>query len=77
LHYPFLGFNGIFYISIVPGALAVIVLVFFVKEKFAPSQIKLSIAGNIRSVLTERRFIALLCIMGVFSIGAFNFALCW
>lgn len=57
--FPFLGFDGVFYMSIVPGALAVIVLVFFVKEKFVPSEIKLSIAGNIRSVLAEKRFIAL------------------
>jgi MFS family permease len=72
--FPFAGFTGVFYFSLVPGAIAVVVLIFFVKEKIAPSQIKRSIAGNIRNVLAEKQFIVLLVIMGVFSIGAFNFS---
>lgn len=72
--FPFVGFAGIFYLSLVPGAIAFLILFFFVKEKFVPSGIKLSIVGNIKNVLAERKFIALLIIMGVFSAGAFNFA---
>ncbi|MGI0048477.1 MAG: MFS transporter [Nitrososphaera sp.] len=72
--FPFVGFAGVFYLSLVPGAIAVVILLFFVKEKFAPSEVKRSIASNVRSVLAEKRFVALLAIMGVFSVGAFNFA---
>ena len=72
--FPFVGFAGVFYFSLVPGAIAVVILIFFVKEKFVPSGVKRSIAGNIRSVLAEKRFVALLAIMGIFSVGAFNFA---
>ena len=72
--FPFVGFSGVFYLSLIPGAIAVIILIFFVKEKLVPTWIKRSIAGNVRNVLAERRFVALLAIMGVFSVGAFNFA---
>lgn len=72
--FPFVGFVGVFYLSLLPGGLAVIILVFFVKEKFAPSVVKHSIVDNIRAVLAEKRFVALLAIMGVFSAGAFNFS---
>jgi predicted MFS family arabinose efflux permease len=72
--FPLVGFMGIFYLSLVPAAIAVIILIFFVKEKLAPVQVKKSIAGNIQAVLAENRFVALLAIMGVFSVGAFNFA---
>jgi nitrate/nitrite transporter NarK len=72
--FPLVGFMRIFYLSLVPAAIAVIILIFFVKEKLAPVQVKKSIAGNIQAVLAEKRFVALLAIMGVFSVGAFNFA---
>lgn len=72
--FPFVGFAGVFYLSLVPGAIAVVILIFFVKEKFVPSGIKRSIVGNIRNVIAEKRFVALLAIMGLFSAGAFNFA---
>jgi MFS family permease len=72
--FPFAGFAGVFYLSLVPGAIAVLILIFFVKEKFVPSEVKRSIAGNIRAVLAEKRFVALLAIMGMFSAGAFNFS---
>lgn len=72
--FPVIGFAGIFYLSLVPAAIAVLILIFFVKEKFAPSEVKRSIHNNIRAVLAEKRFVALLAIMGVFSAGAFNFS---
>lgn len=72
--FPYVGFVGVFYLSLVPAVAAVAILTLFVKEKFVPTQVKRSIAGNIKSVLAERRFVALLVIMGVFSIGAFNFS---
>jgi MFS family permease len=72
--FSLVGFMGIFYLSLVPAVIAVIILIFFVKEKFAPVQVKKSVADNIRAVLAEKRFVALLAIMGMFSVGAFNFA---
>jgi len=73
--FPLVGFSGVFYLSLVPGAIAVVVLLFFVKEKFAPTaQARKSISINIRSVLAERKFVVLIAIMGIFSVGAFNFS---
>jgi MFS family permease len=72
--FPFVGFTGVFYLSLVPGAIAVFILIFFIKEKFVPSEVKRSIAGNIRAVFAEKKFVALLAIMGMFSAGAFNFS---
>ncbi len=73
--FPFVGFAGVFYFSLVPGSIAVVILIFFVKEKFVPSsEVKRSIAGNIRHVLAEKKLVALLVIMGMFSVGAFNFS---
>jgi MFS family permease len=64
--FPLVGFMGIFYLSLVLAAIAVIILIFFVKEKFAPVQVKKSIAGSIQAVLAEKRFVALLAIMGTY-----------
>ena len=72
--FPYVGFAGVFYLSLVPAVAAVAILALFVKEKFMPTQVRRSIAFNIKSVLAERRFVALLVIMGVFSVGAFNFS---
>jgi MFS family permease len=72
--FPFVGFGGVFYLSFVPGVVAVIILIFFVKEKFVPFEVRRSIAGNIKTVLAEKKFVALLAIMGVFSLGTFNFS---
>jgi hypothetical protein len=66
---------GIFYLSLVPAAIAVIILIFFVKEKFAPVQVKKSIAGNIWAVLAGKKVCRALGDNGyMFSVGAFNFA---
>lgn len=76
--FPYIGFEGIFYASLMPGAAAIVVLLFFVKERLAPPQQqplrRPSMSRNIRSLLSEKRFMALLAIMGVFSLGAFNFS---
>jgi MFS family permease len=72
--FPYVGFAGVFYLSLVPAVAAVAILALFVKEKFMPAQVRRSIAFNIKNVLAERRFVALLVIMGVFSVGAFNFS---
>jgi hypothetical protein len=40
--FPLVGFMGIFYLLLMPAAIAVIILIFFVKEKLAPVQVKKS-----------------------------------
>lgn len=71
--FPHIGFQGVFLASLVPGALAVVILALFVKERLAPSRPK-SMSANVRTVLSQKRFVALLAIMAVFGIGAFNFS---
>lgn len=71
--FPHIGFQGVFLASLVPGALAVVILMLFVKERLAPSRPK-SVSANVLAVLSQKRFVALLAIMAVFGIGAFNFS---
>lgn len=68
--------HAVFLVSLIPGAIAVIILIFFVKEvaikKFASST---TILGNIRGLLKENKpFVILTIITGIFSLGAFNFS---
>ena len=66
----------VFLISLIPGAIAVTILIFFVKDvairKLAAST---TIFGNIRDLLkVNKPFVLLTIITGVFSLGAFNFS---
>ena len=68
--------QAVFLLSLIPGAIAVIILIFFVKEvaikKLASST---TIFGNIRDLLKENKpFVVLTIIAGIFSLGAFNFS---
>ena len=68
--------QAVFLLSLVPGAIAVVILIFFVKEvaikKLASSP---TIFGNIRTLLKENKpFVILTIITGIFSLGAFNFS---
>jgi MFS family permease len=68
--------QAVFLLSLIPGAIAVIILIFFVKEvaikKLASST---TIFGNIRDLLKENKaFVMLTVITGIFSLGAFNFS---
>jgi len=68
--------QAVFLFSLIPGAIAVIILIFFVKEvaikKLASST---TIFGNIRCLLKKNKaFVILTIITGVFSLGAFNFS---
>jgi MFS family permease len=68
--------QAVFLLSLIPGAIAVIILIFFVKEvaikKLASST---TIFGNIKGLLKENKpFVILTIITGVFSLGAFNFS---
>ena len=69
--------RGIFLLSLIPGAIAVLILVLFVKEvvvKPKSSATRMSIFSNINRVIRGNRpFVLLLVIAGIFGIGAFNF----
>ena len=69
--------RGIFLLSLIPGAIAVLILVLFVKEvvvKPNASATRMSIFSNINRVIRGNRpFVLLLVIAGIFGIGAFNF----
>ena len=68
--------EAVFLLSLIPGAIAVIILIFFVKEvairKLASST---TIFGNIKGLIKKNKpFVILTVITGVFSLGAFNFS---
>jgi MFS family permease len=68
--------RGIFLVSLIPGIIAVIVLIFFVKEIIPKTRSKtISMLSNIGSVIKGNRpFCLLLVISGIFSLGSFNFS---
>jgi len=71
----YIDIRGIFLFSLVPGAVAVIVLIFFVKEVAVKRSARTTVLSNIGSVMKGNRpFAILLVITGIFSIGAFNFS---
>jgi MFS family permease len=68
--------RGIFLISLIPGAIAVIILIFFVKEVAVKRFVNgTSIFSNIGGVIRGNRpFVSLLLITGIFNLGAYNFS---
>ncbi len=69
---PFIGIRGLFWLSFLPGAAALVVLLLFVKDiKGAGGGMRL--AQGIRRVMS-RHFIYLLGVLGLFAVGAFNFS---
>lgn len=68
--------RGIFIISLVPGAIAVIILIFFVKEIVPKAHSKTTtLLSNIGAVIKDNRpFTLLLIISGIFGFGSFNFS---
>lgn len=69
---PLFGIRGIFWLSFIPGIVALMILLFLVRErKIAPRNA--SIMSNFQYVL-KGRFLLLLSILTVFSLGAFNFS---
>src|SRR5215212_7504870 len=69
--------RGIFFLSLIPGAIAVLILILFVKE-IAIKQVgskTATIFSNIGTVMSNNKpFVLLLIISGIFSLGAFNFS---
>jgi MFS family permease len=67
--------RGVFLFSLIPGAIAVIVLVFFVREVAIKASARKTMLANIRGLVRNNRpFLLLLVVSGVFSAGAFNFS---
>ena len=70
----FLEIRDIFVLSLIPGAIALIILIFFVREvitKAATSEFR----KNFLHLLRENRpFIILLIITGAFGLGAYNYS---
>lgn len=68
--------RGIFVVSLIPGAIAVIVLIFFVKEIVPKTRsVTTTLFSNIGIVIKNNKpFCLLLIISGIFSLGSFNFS---
>lgn len=69
--------RGIILLSLIPGAIAVLILVFFVKDVVVKKSAaaRTTIFSNIRHVIRGNKpFVLLLIISGIFGIGAFNFS---
>jgi len=69
---PFIGIRGVFWLSFIPAALSVLILIFFVRDYHGPVRER-SIFKNAREVL-DRQFVLLLLALGVFSVGAYDFS---
>ena len=67
--------RGVFLISLIPGAIAVMILIVFVKEVAMKRRANTTMFSNIGSLIKKNRpFLLLLIISGLFSLGAFNFS---
>ena len=69
---PVVGIRGVFWLSFIPAALALVILLFFVVDTRGLAKQK-SIFKNAREVLSHN-FVLLLLILGVFTVGAYNFS---
>jgi len=71
----FLGFavRDIFWLSLIPGTIALFIILFLVKERASKSTSEFKLVAGIKSAL-KGNFSLLLIIVGVFSLGAFNFS---
>jgi MFS family permease len=69
---PVIGIRNLFLISLVPGSIAVVVLVYFVVDKGGLKKTK-SIFANAGKVL-NRKYTTFLIVVGLFAIGAYNFS---
>ena len=68
-----LTIRDVFWLSLIPGTIALLILLFFVKERVGKSAGEFQLLAGIKAVL-KGNFSRLLVIVGVFSLGAFNFS---
>lgn len=66
-------FRDIFLFSFIPGVIALLVILFFVKETVPKEGARWEFLSGIKSTLTSR-YRQLLTIVAIFSLGAFNFS---
>ncbi|MBA3750575.1 MAG: MFS transporter [Nitrosopumilus sp.] len=67
--------QAVFLLSLIPGAIAIIILIFFVKEVAIKKLSNTTIFENIGGLLKRNKlFVILLIVTGIFSLGAFNFS---
>jgi MFS family permease len=68
--------RGIFLVSLIPGAVAILILIFVVKEVAVKRHVSTpTVFSNIgNAVKNNKPFVILLVISGIFSLGAFNFS---
>jgi MFS family permease len=69
---PLFGFRGLFLVSLIPGAISVFILAFFVRDRRHHGT-STTLFKTTRTVLT-RRFSIYLVVMGIFALGAYNFS---
>jgi MFS family permease len=70
---PFIGIRGVFWLSFIPAAVSLIILIFFVSDSRGLVKQR-RLYENAKDVLRNREFVLLLVALGVFSIGAYNFS---
>lgn len=63
----------VFWLSFVPGTVALLIIIFFVRERVRTIKSEFQLLRGIREVLTGR-YSVLLLLVGIFSLGAFNFS---
>jgi len=68
---PLMGMRGIFSFSLIPGLVALIILIFFVEERGKCQEARKT--GSVMCVL-RRELLLLLLVITIFSVGAFNFS---
>jgi MFS family permease len=69
---PLIGLRNLFWISFIPGAVAVIILLLFVAD--IPARVgQKNILANAKVVLT-REFILFLAVLTIFTVGAYNYS---
>lgn len=66
--------RGVFVMSLFPGVVALLVLVFFVKEVAVKKRTGTILSNISHLVKTNKQFALLLVISGIFGLGAFNFS---
>jgi MFS family permease len=65
--------RDIFWLSLIPGTIALLIILFFVKERVGKAVGEFRLRAGIKAVL-KGDFSRLLIIVGIFSLGVFNFS---
>ena len=65
--------RDIFWLSLIPGSIALFIILFFVKERASKCASEFRLLEGVKSAL-KGNFSLLLIVVGIFSLGAFNFS---